>query len=84
MPQKIFVAKNGARYVKLKSGRCRFVSGPKKGHRKRKRKVGGSASVGGSAKVGGGIGITRAYRAVNRGIGRASKAVNRTVAKALY
>ena len=81
MPQKVFTAKNGSRYVKDARGRCKFVSGPKKGHRKKgKKKVGGSASVGGSARVGGGLGVTRAYRAV----GRASKSIRSAVSKALY
>jgi hypothetical protein len=50
MPQKVYTAKNGAKYIKLKSGRCRFVKGPpkKKGPRKktgkRKRKGGSLGS----------------------------------------
>ena len=72
MPQKIFTAKNGSRYVKDERGRCKFVSGPKKGH-KRKKKVGGSASVGGSARVGGSL--------ASRGIGRASKSIGSALAK---
>ncbi len=43
MPQKVFTAKNGAKYVKLANGRCRFVKGPPK-RGKKKRKGGGLSS----------------------------------------
>ena len=42
MPQKVFTAKNGAKYIKLANGRCRFVKGPPK--RKGGKKKGGGLS----------------------------------------
>lgn len=45
MPQKVYTAKNGAKYVKLANGRCRFVKGPpKRGGGKKKKKGGGLSS----------------------------------------
>ena len=53
-------ASNGARYRILANGRARFISGPTKGHKRKKRKrKGGSAAVGGSARVGGGLGLSK-------------------------
>ena len=42
MPQKVYTAKNGAKYIKLANGRCRFVKGRAGG--KKKRKGGGLSS----------------------------------------
>ena len=52
MPQKVYTAKNGTKYIKLANGRCRFVSGPTKrgGGKKKGKKKGGSVSAGSLAK----------------------------------
>ena len=48
MPQKVYTAKNGAKYIKMANGRCRFVKGPPKQRAqragKKKRKGGGLSS----------------------------------------
>ena len=44
MPQKVYTAKNGAKYIKLANGRCRFVKGPPKRGGKKKKKGGGLSS----------------------------------------
>ena len=48
MPQKVFTAKNGAKYIKLPNGRCKFVKGGK--IKKKGGKKGGSLKTGGSMK----------------------------------
>ena len=52
MPQKVFTAKNGAKYIKLANGRCKFVKGPakRKGSKSGKKKGGGIRVGGGMSK----------------------------------
>ena len=49
MPQKVFTAKNGAKYIKLANGRCRFVKGGKV------KKKGAGMKLGGAHKKGAGM-----------------------------
>jgi len=74
MPKKkvgsVHTAKNGAKYKILPNGRARFISGPTK-----------RAS---GKKKGGFLGVTRARRAVNRGVSNARRAAATTAANIMY
>ena len=58
MPQKVFTAKNGARYIKLANGRCRFVKGGKVKKKGAGMKLGGGQKKG---KKGAGLGKAVMY-----------------------
>ena len=52
----VHVAKNGARYKILPSGKARFISGPTKGRKKKKKSSkGGGVSVGGGVRIAGAL-----------------------------
>ena len=53
MPRKVYTAKNGARYVKLANGQCRFISGASKRYLNRIRKMrGGNPAAAAGAGAG--------------------------------
>ena len=41
MVRKVYIAKNGARYIKLANGQCRFISGASRTYLNRIRKMRG-------------------------------------------
>ena len=61
MPKKkvgsVHVAKNGARYKILPSGKAMFISGPTRGRgsKRKKKSKGGGVSVGGGVRIAGAL-----------------------------